>query len=256
MSIASMSYLKLINRKLEKYFSIKFVKVHKAKIIDLKGSIGSNVIVEFLGPPGVGKTYLCDFFIQKYRDSFSSEVITRGDLQNQNIGEVELSEMYSELLNYRIRDISNTSKSGINKYRSIKHEHQLLKNDIICNDFLSDSLIITDEQLFKTFGEYAFKIASPEKMRRILKNRVFILCTASPATIFSNQQKKNKDFFISIEWLTERIAKDVVLVQHLRKYGSEVLEINTENGLEFNSKEIYSFINTTIIKTKSEENKI
>lgn len=241
-----MSFVRNINRLLEKYLNIKFIKVFKVKSIISENNKGKNLIVEFLGPPGSGKTYLCNYFVKNYNNSFAAQIITRVDLEAQNIGQIKFSREYNQLLDLRINEISSTSKSGEEKYNSIKHEYQLLKNDIICNNFLSNKLIVADEQIFKTFGKYIFEVIDSESMKSLIKNRIFILCHASPERIEMNQLRKLKPLPYSKEDLLARIAEDFELIEKIRKYGGKVLEINTENNLDFNSKKIYSFIQQSI----------
>lgn len=239
--------MRIINKFLERHFSIKFVKVHKAKFIISKNNRENNLIVEFLGPPGVGKSYLCDFFIKKYANHFNREVLTRKDLQTQKVDNIVLSEEYNQLLNLRISEISATSKSGLEKYKSINHEYQLLKNDIICNVFFSNKLIVTDEQLFKTFGRHILKIIDYQGLESLLKNRVFILCYASPERITNNQMKKMKNSSsLSKEQLKFRMDEDLELIETIIKYGGKVIKINTEDSLDSNSKYIYTFIQESL----------
>lgn len=65
-----MSYKNYIKTFLRKTFGINIQRVPKSSPFDQKQSAGSNILIEFLGASGVGKTTLCKYYLNQFKVRF------------------------------------------------------------------------------------------------------------------------------------------------------------------------------------------
>ncbi|HLS30818.1 MAG TPA: hypothetical protein VK021_08180 [Flavobacteriaceae bacterium] len=249
--------LTTLNRALEKIVGFKLVRTQRTKPLPSTIKADNNLIVEFMGPSGVGKTTLRDYYLKHHKFSFEGEVITEKEVKNYHFdfdeSKSKKEEIYRLLLAAQLKKISDTKDSFIKTHRRLNLFYDTLKNDFLIRNYLSDTIVFMDQHVFKFFTNDFIHLKKIDQKQEFLQHRIIIYCKASPEIIVNHiekrkqtgttrpvhQQRNSKELHQQLqEHLTER-EKDI---QTLRQNGAHLLEINTEKSLAENTKLIDEFM--------------
>lgn len=236
------------NSLLEFFFNIRIVK---SASVDSRRP-PQNIIVEFVGPAGVGKTTLCNSFIESNggRKSF----ITREDLVPYvKYHSFKLQEIYDVLLADKMEKTLNLPYSAIQKAKLIGYYLRVLTISQVINTHFFKKKIVQEEGLFHIFSWQIEKYIDDNRLKSLFNSTHLIHCTASPEFICKNIAKRSESGktvthhqTLNDKELHQFVIKNINdykrVMKRLREHGVKILEINTENSLDENSKLISSFI--------------
>lgn len=249
--------LTTLNRALEKLIGFKLVRTQRTKPLPSTIKADNNLIVEFMGPSGVGKTTLRDYYLIHHKFSFEGEVITEKEVKNYHFNfeesKSEKEKIYRLLLAAQLKKISDTKDSFIKTHRRLNLFYDTLKNDFLIRNYLSDTIVFMDQHVFKFFANDFIHLKETEQKQEFLEHRIIIYCKASPETIINHiekrkqtgttrpvhQQRESEELHRQLE---EHLAERKKDVQMLKKNGAHLLEINTEKSLAENTKLIDKFM--------------
>ncbi|MGO3182955.1 MAG: shikimate kinase [Aequorivita sp.] len=247
----------LLNRGLEKLFGLRLVRGQRPKPPPLSVITKNNLIVEFMGPSGVGKTTLRDFYLKHHKFPFKGEMMTEKDLKKydlkldeSNMGKVEIYEL---LFSAKLKELSEAQDSFIKTNRRLNLFYNSLKIDFFIRNYLSEKQVFLDQHVFKFFANDFIQLKETEQKQEFLRNRIIIYCKASPEKIMEYIEKRNRtdttrpvhqnrDSKLLHLQLQEHLTQREKDVQMLKQNGAHILEINTENSLSKNSELIDDFM--------------
>lgn len=249
--------LTTLNKGLEKLTGFRLVRTQRHKSPWGLGKATNNLVVEFMGPSGVGKTTLRDYYLKHHKFSFQNEVITEKEVKNYHFNleefKSENEEIYQTLFASKLKKISETKDSFIKTHRRLNLFYDSLKIDFVIRNYLSDTIVFMDQHVFKFFANDFIHLKETELKQEFLQRRIIIYCKASPETIIDYIEKrkqagstrpvhKQRDSKQLHHQLQEHLAAREKDVQTLQQNGAHLLEINTEKSLAENTKLIDEFM--------------
>lgn len=246
-----------INNLLEQYLGVRVVHTGKSRVLSQVKKPGKgNLIVEFIGASCSGKTTLCDYYLKKHRHKFDKTVFDKYQLAKLNKSRIKIKGRHTRFLNEKIKYLGNQKRfTGVSKLRKINKIYDYLIEDYIVSNYMAESLIIVDEHLSsRLYNEV------PEKdkdLEEFYKNRLVVYCSISPDTHIKRIKKRRERRFKPslykdyegqnlINASTRQLKKKKELANELKKKGVRVIEIDTANNLDQNSRLIDDFIRKTI----------
>lgn len=246
----------ILNRGLEKLFGLRLVRGQQVKPLPSSILAENNLIVEFMGPSGVGKTTLRDFYLKHHKFPFKGEMITEKDLKKYDLKLVESKgkeEIYGLLFSAKLKKLSDTKDSFTKTHRRLNLFYDTLKSDFFIRNQLSNTVAVLDQHVFKFFANDFIHLKETEQKREFLQDRIIIYCKASPEKIMEYIGKRNQSGAIRPvhenrdskqlhQQLQEHLAERKNDMQTLFQNGAHILEINTENSLAKNSELIDDFM--------------
>ncbi|WP_026452246.1 AAA family ATPase [Aequorivita capsosiphonis] len=257
--------LTILNKALEKLFGLRLVRGQQLKPLPLSVIAKNNVIVEFMGPSGVGKTTLRDFYLKHHKFPFKGEIMTEEDLKKYDLKLDESKgkeEIYGLLFSAKLKELSEAQESFIKTNRRLNLFYNSLKIDFFIRNYLSETQVILDQHVFKFFANDFIRLKETEQKQAFLRNRIIIYCKASPEKIIEYIEKRNRtdtirpvhqnrDSKLLHLQLQEHLVQREKDVQMLKQNGAHILEINTENSLSKNSELIDDFMTDYFKSQKS-----
>src|SRR5699024_6509534 len=135
----------------EKYLGLEINYIGVPPKIDkteLKGK--NNLVVEFIGAMGSGKSYVCTAYLKRLQNNYSTISNRQLDRYKSIITkrkERRLSGFHDTILSYKIQYLAKQKKTGSKKYFYLNSFLAHLERDFIANTFFSDQTFIWDESL-------------------------------------------------------------------------------------------------------------
>lgn len=218
------------------------------------------IYIEFIGPSGVGKTtlyrYLNRGMFLKWYDIKHFYLFNSTKISEKKIAEVNI---YQHLAasRYNENKDSNLSLNYINKLNSLRTGYNIIREDAANYFYNEKDIILSEEGIvqFYTVGVNDLLHKNKIDIKNFLTNRAYIYCIASNETIF--KRIKKRECQTGHRWSGHNLKSEEELYQVIKNNLEEkeqlvkklkafipVLEINTENPLEFNKKKIIEFINS------------
>lgn len=210
-----------------------------------------KLIVEFVGPPGVGKSYLYNNL-----NLDSIEFITIDSFRklkdNQMIKDSKIERIYDEICKYRFETVTNQEISFKDKFRGIYWNYKVILDDQFLLESSRNYKIILEEGLLHNFYDYFLKNDIDDYF---FKNRVIIFCEATPEImvdrildryrktdrIIAHHKDQPKDKLLGIvqnEIKKYNEFKDILIEKKIC-----ILSINTSENIENNINKIVRFLN-------------
>ncbi|WP_140937945.1 hypothetical protein [Sphingobacterium lumbrici] len=243
-----------INDLLERLFNVRLIR---SAPLPKKQSVHKNMVVEFFGTSGVGKSTLCNYFIE--RTTVKEKILQTADLVPYvRDKRVKLIGIYDALLSAKIDEVAAAPYAGFQKFNHIIYCHNVISIACMIKKYLNDKIVILDEGLFQMFGRQIQKLEDDPQLQELFDKTILIHCTASTDFIYNNIQKRAENEKIvqlfhqnqNKEELYRLVEKNVAdinsFVQQLKKKGVAILEINTENLLSHNHELIEKYLETQI----------
>ncbi len=246
------SSLKRLNGVLGKYLGFEIVITGKGSSLKSKEkSVNHTFIIEFMGPSGVGKTTLRNYYLKQYSTSFTGGIITEKFLEthtlNLNEKDIENTEIYDILFYQKLLTLNQKRSNFVKTNRQVRLFYKTLAEDFIIRNYSHKKYAFLDQHIFKFFTENFLQLEDSETQKELLKNRIIVYCHAAPKTVveyikkraasgkisFKHQGKNESQLYST---LTDHMANRKPQIQKLKEYGACIITINTENSLKENAK--------------------
>lgn len=258
-----------INYLLERIFKLRVTRAKNGQPpINLSGKEKNqieNKVVEFMGISGVGKTTLCNYYLDSREKDFDDKIITPSEVQSFcNISSIEISGIYDKLLSMWFEDLATKFSyfPGNKKFVMIRYFRSILAEDAKLACCFNNKIIVLDGGLFHNFSLKLMKLIDDKEIRELLKNKAIIYCWASPDFIFNNVKHRAQTGEVNLfhqrlndEELYNFISKSLEnrrrAVIEFEKFGIPVLKVNTEQDQDYNSGKIDDFIVQLAVKNDS-----
>lgn len=252
-----------INTFLEKHLQLRVNRVIKRKSLPKNEEGGrNNLIVEFVGAQGVGKSTLFRHYL-KHHKRFDRALISTSEIglytKSALIEKADtryFKMLYDRLLLARINDLQGIRPSeSLLRYFMIIDYISILQNDIIINNFLSDKIAVFDRHIFKVFTRAPeFLPGDDPDTIEFMMNRVFIHCRLKPEILLQRIKKRtnetgktklahrNRSDNEVLHIAMEQAVQIENQLKKLKMFGANLLEINGEDDFETNTKIIDDFL--------------
>lgn len=210
--------------------------------------------VEFTGVPGVGKTSL-------YRQSnIRNKWINTGDffltLKKEPKYISDDSVFYHELAAQKLNSVTHYDYAGADKLRVLSYFYKILLSDYKVHTLNKDYIVVSDEGLLHNFGREIKQLMHNhnELHSDHFKNRAVIFCNSTAERVAQQILKREKETNRILPQHKNKSLDELVALQQtalseyadymkiLGEKGVRVLEINTSDASESNSKKIHHFI--------------
>lgn len=245
-----------INRILEKALKLRLVKLVSVKS-GLSGKPPS-LIVEFVGPSGVGKTTLCNAYLDFQRLSVpGGNILTRKYVEQLDALEPSIKghSLYNTIFEHKINDITRRkNESFFSKYSRVESSFNCIKADLLITNSIPNRLFILDQHIIQLHRRTLSEIRDEYDLRELYENRLVIYCTTSPETIVKQIKKRAKTTEgiqpfhdgLTDEELFVKEAKIINIweedMEIHKNHGMKVLRIDTQNNMEENCLLVDNFI--------------
>lgn len=188
-----------VNNLLERYLNVRFMHVKKTPILP-KTEMGgqNNLIVEFVGAQGTGKTTLYRYYLKNH-ERFKKKLCSNPELESFTKAAIDdksitkyFKSIYDKLLIGRIKSHQRVySSESLLRYIMIADFISILQNDIIVTNFIINKLVLLDRHIFKVFTKAPDLLPSSGNMtKRFMRNRVFIYCKLPPEILLQRIKKE------------------------------------------------------------------
>jgi hypothetical protein len=214
---------------------------------------------EFIGVPGVGKSFLFD----KIKESknynyffFNAEFLTQKTTKlNNDIIECPL-ELKEHILNGKFNYVNSLKIPTSQKVWLLSYFYEILIKDQKIIKNLSCS-VVAEEGLFHNFNDelLSYIQENPKILtHEYFRNRSFVFCFADPIVsarrVLDRKMKTGKllPFFVDLNIneiaaiQNERQVKKRQLIKLIRSHKLDVLEIDTTSDVAINTNKIIDFI--------------
>lgn len=258
-------YLRTLNNKLEEWFEIRFIRSPR-KLEFKKGQGKNNIIVEFFGATGIGKTTTRKHYFKTNdlqlvdHELMQAEDIERlvqgiSDNETKFIGQNKFyKNIYIDKINSFIHEKSLTGKECAYLYNYYK----IIKKDYFISNHIDNKIVLLDEHLLRRFPKLPDSILKLDNKNNFLQNRLFIHCTTSPNVHLQYIQKRISDKDRGLEAYKKRtgnefqqqlnlkIEENIQRANKIKRIGGKIIEIDTSEPLSVNRKLIDEFISQNL----------
>lgn len=185
--------LQKINAFLIKSFGLKIVRAAENKVLTPIDQPGNNLIIEFLGAPGVGKTTFCNYYFKNHQLKTDKEILSRKHLNRLNSEQLELSGVHDKILDLKINhDAQMRDITAISKLKSIMNFKVFVEHDFMIHNYLSDKLVILDEERLLIYYLNEDNSLNDQERQEYFENRIFVYCDNTPQNIVRNIKTRAK----------------------------------------------------------------
>lgn len=257
-STAFMINFSCIKNKLSTFF---LLRKYSTRFEHSPASISrNNLIIDFIGPPGVGKTAYTNYLINKF--DTATKFITSNNLKklmSTNLSaQIVYKPFHSTLLNdffFYIEQSNETAKGKIDKTLLALSE---IKCDCLSASF--NGIVVNDEGLSHHFTELIYNNISKNSdsifLEEYLKNRMVVFLDVSPKVLIKrvkNRIEYNNHIWEGHKGLTSKeiidlTEKDLKIKRNLsreilKSHNSSILIIDSEKEITENIERIINHIN-------------
>src|SRR5699024_4685796 len=103
-----------------KNFGLKIVRATENKVLSPVSQLRNNLIIEFLGAPGVGKTTFCNYYLKNHQLKTDRKILSRKHLNRLNPEQLKLNGVHDKILDLKINhDAQMRDIAAISKLKSI-----------------------------------------------------------------------------------------------------------------------------------------
>jgi len=251
--------LKTIIVKLINYLGYDLVKRYDRKTKRTNETEeGTPIKVEFIGPPGVGKSTIFKETLRLREND--GEWITSKELlkslDNYSNYNYEIKE-YDVLLGNYFKQILSKNLPIRNKIKLLKYFLKITTEDELVNKFAGKQIVVFSEGLFHNGNNCIMDIekTNPDIFRQIIQKKAIVNCINQPDIILEYIKKRNEkeklrmvhrdltdsELFVKTK---SSIKRKKELMQLLIKYNVPCLEINTADNITENAHKVRNFINS------------
>lgn len=216
---------------------------------------GSPLYVEFLGTPGVGKSYIFNKIDKKKQGWIRLKEFCQLYAHEKNDSLTDSISFYQDLVKDKISTTLKRDCLATDYLRYFHYFNIVINRDALVYKFNKDATIISEEGLFHNFGHCIEKLkgSDKEKFNEILKNRAIIHCFA-PAEVIADRiikRKKENGKILPQHKVDSRKELLQIVNQNLQdkqrftnsfKEYIPFLEINTADNIKQNVKKVEAFI--------------
>ncbi len=262
-----MARTQTIKRLVKRGFALFNLKVTREKLNYkiISNSQLKGLHIEFIGPPGAGKTTFCDkLFGKELNDNqWNRRKLTKQFMMSQHppwLKFLDHNEFYTQLINLKYDDLKSTPIPE--SYRQMSFSFvltELALDSFVQKKVLPFGSFISDDGLGHTFTAEIIKANTMPQFEQDLNNickRKFIYFDASVDQSIENLKQRNREregqgddafHYFTEEEIRSRIAKLInnyeKLLKIIHQRGGEVLKLNYSDPFHQNSEKVIAFIN-------------
>ncbi|WP_447045835.1 ATP-binding cassette domain-containing protein [Vreelandella sp. H-I2] len=266
---------KLLNNMLKtivkKIFNLAGYEIKRSNFItpDLHDQkLNPGVIVELIGPSGVGKTTLFKNIEKELRPQwvFKKDLAKINPLGIKGIGvEAPYYNVASLLIEERLKSSAASKRPpSISKLSSLNYCAKELANNIVYINKEIPNWLFSDDGIFHLFTSEIVtcedKLVNDEEAKKFLfEKRVLVHLDAEEEYIVENLKKRHNELKRNTNDLFSRMSEEEVydrtrsrrkvikeVTEIYKKYGSIVCEINAMDGTEVNIKKLKVFLDEIV----------
>lgn len=209
------------------------------------------LLIEFIGIPGSGKSYLYQKLRKKSAQWISIEEFKKLQSHTPKITELDFPEIYQKMAEYRMRTVLNQPISYLDRFRGIHWNYKTIMDDIMLCKLIKNQTVLYEEGILHTFFDFFLE---NDFDTTVFKNRAVIYCHATPQQIANRIETrlettgriiahhKNKTYEELVEINTFDLKRMELFLKLLKENQAPCLEINTFEDLNKNLDLIYKFI--------------
>jgi len=243
-----------INQLLINLLGVKITRLIKPRSLTTKNRGSQNLIIEFLGPPGVGKSTFCRYYLNHHKTQFKKEILTGTNFHAYLKGtRFTLKGMQDKVLDLMIKHYAHKNNDPVLRYKGLCSFKFFLDRDFLINHYLKNKIIFLDEErLLHFFLEEGGQFTKDE-FSDYLKNRVFICCYGSTERVVKHIKKRAKKGHILpfhrglkdgelYEFVDKAVKNALKRYEKLKKLGGKTVKINIDDPLEKNREVLDLFL--------------
>lgn len=202
----------------------------------------ARLIVEFMGPTGVGKTTASRSILARLNGTEWQSLNDHIETPRRRITPPEFNETESLLLELRLANLLSAGMRPNDLLHTLFVEYQHMSFEVQNRHFPSDNLYVACEHIFQLFiAEMNFLILhKPENLHALLEDRAFVFMTRPISAILSNVKQRrasgeyrafangasDQQLLQSINWFVSRAPS---LKNFIKKNGRPFIEVNLED---------------------------
>lgn len=203
--------------------------------------------IEFIGVPGVGKTYIYNKLLKKQRDWIDKRLF------NYRLARDLTHPFYEKLARLKIERISNSTHTAIDKLRFLSYFEQILLQDYVIKKQNEQYIVSADEGILHNFTDVLNAMINEEKSKELdwfLSNRITVFCYGTPELVADRilkryeetgnllPQHKSKSRQALVNDQRIELEKKKNFVKNLENSGVEVIHVDTSVSSSINADKI------------------
>ena len=214
---------------------------------------GRVLIVEFIGPSGVGKSALCRELMRKQDPAdrlCTYEELIRRKNRPVHRSDTRDFERYAKLLGLEKLCEGNFSKEVLS------YSHEVVDREVQLEQIEDqESIIVLEEGMVHNFSDALLDLRAldPKEFGLLVRDRVVINCVAPPSTVVSRiRQREAQGHLMSLhvgksdeellDLCSEELKNKAELMRNLREFEVPCLDVDMENDVPGNLQKIQSFL--------------
>lgn len=239
--------MKKINDYLEKHFGIRINRSRALPKTD--SSREENLIIEFIGTPGVGKSTLIRHFFKNFNSVYTNQLINlEKESKYFNTSTIELKDLYDQLLKQKIIEVSKTKHCGEVQLHLIKNAKNSLVRDVIAHEYFSNKIVFIDEGMLISTSDILYTYCEAD-LKEYIKGRLVIFCDTDEEIISKqliNRKAKTNNLDLKEEHYRNMVSRSKKKLNQFHKKLEEInvptLKLDTQDDPQENSQQINDFI--------------
>jgi len=235
------------------------VTIRKKTMCPKKHKVNKPIKIEFIGPPGVGKTTIYEELIRrrKKKDVWLPVSFLSKQIKSIKLKESEVPEYHMALLEMKLNNVQGKKYSVFTKLSFLSYFFDVIKKDLILSKDFNDLTTVSDEGIVHNFSKEILELSKQNSRLAlcVLKNTAIIYCYASAKTITNNVLKRHRETGRLLAQHRDKEKKDLMAVnktaienkektlQFLQTNNIPHVTLNTEEPVSINAQKVSTFIN-------------